>query len=135
MAKKRTGPRVGGLRGLVDGLAGARLCYGEPVVSGERAVIPVARVRVAGGGGWGEGKDEEGAGGGGGGGGYVEATPSGFIEIGADGARYHPIPDPERLGRLVRAAAAAALTLATARRVRAGRERPLLARGAFARRG
>lgn len=133
MAKKRKGPRVGGAKGLLDGLVGARLCYGEPVVSGERAVIPVARVRVAGGGGWGAGgaKDE---GEGGGGGGYLEATPSGFIEIGAEGARYHPIPDPERLGRVVRAVAGAALVVSTARRLRARPPRALLARGAFARR-
>lgn len=69
MAKKdRKGPRVGGERGLLDGLVGARLCDGEPVVSGARTVIPVARVRLAGGDGGGFGSD------GGGGGGYLEAT-------------------------------------------------------------
>jgi Sporulation protein YtfJ (Spore_YtfJ) len=125
--KQRTGPRVGGLRGLFDGLVGARLCYGEPVVSGERAVIPVARVRLAGGGGYGDsgGRDE---GEGGGGGGVLEATPQGFIELGADGARYHPIPDPDRLGRTLRTGAAAAATLATglaaAKRLKGGARRP-----------
>ena len=121
MAKRR-GPRVGGLRGLLDGLVGARLCYGEPVVGeGGRTVIPVARVRLAGGGGYGSDLDK---GDGGGGGGYLEATPQGFIELTDEGARYHAIPDPDRLGRTVRAIAGAAATLATgvalARRIRAG---------------
>jgi uncharacterized spore protein YtfJ len=130
VAEKRKGPRVGGLRGLFDGLAGARLCYGEPVTTGERTVIPVARVRVAGGGGFGSGDEGDG----GGGGGYLEASPQGFVELGADGARYHPIPDPERLGRTLRAVAGAAATLATgiaaAKRLRSGpAPRALLGRG------
>lgn len=118
MATKRKGPRAGGLRGLLDGLVGARLCYGEPVVSGERAVIPVARVRVAGGGGYGSGDEGDG----GGGGGWLEATPTGFIEVGPAGAEYHAIPDPERLLRAVAASVATLLVGAA------------LARGALARR-
>ncbi|HEV2813848.1 MAG TPA: hypothetical protein VGW10_11410 [Solirubrobacteraceae bacterium] len=131
MAKKdkpRKGPRVGGLKGLLDGLGGARLCYGEPVVAGERTVIPVARVRAAGGGGFGSGDEGDG----GGGGGYLEATPQGFIEFDDAGARYHPIPDPERLGRTLRAAAGAASTLAAgfaaAKRLRRGGQPRLLRR-------
>ena len=131
MAKKRKGPRVGGLRGLFDGLVGARLCYGEPVTTGERTVIPVARVRVAGGGGYGAGDDGDG----GGGGGYLEATPSGFIEVGADGAQYHAIRDPARMLRTVAAAAATlAVGAAAAKRLRSGRSRGLLAPGPFGRR-
>ena len=138
MAKKqdRKGPRAGGLRGLLDGLTGARLCYGEPVIAGGRTVIPVARVRAAGGGGFGHGRDRDGEeGDGGGGGGYLEATPQGFIEFDDAGARYHQIPDPERLGRTLRAAAGAAATLATgiaaAKRLRQGdgKGRRLLPRG------
>ena len=131
MPKKgdRKGPRVGGLRGLFDGLVGARLCYGEPVTAGQRTVVPVARVRVAGGGGYGDGIEGEG----GGGGGVLEATPQGFIEFDDAGARYHPIPDPERIGRTLRAAAGAAATLAAgvaaARRIRGGDRRRLLGRG------
>ena len=59
----RKGPRVGGLRGLLDRVSGARLCFGEPVTVGARTVIPVARVRTAGGWGWGTG-DETAQGGG-----------------------------------------------------------------------
>ena len=113
MGKKgdRKGPRVGGLRGLFDGLVGARLCYGEPVTTGNRTVVPVARVRLAGGGGFGDGSEGEG----GGGGGYLEATPQGFIEFDDAGARYHPIPDPDRLGRVLRIGATVAVIAAAAR--------------------
>jgi hypothetical protein len=123
--RERRGPRVGGLRGLFDGLVGARLCYGEPVTARDRTVIPIARVRLAGGGGYGGGDDGDG----GGGGGYLEATPQGFIEFDDTGARYHAIPDPERLGRMLKTGAAAAATLATgiaaAKRLRSGPRRPL----------
>ncbi len=122
--KSRGGPRVGGLRGLLDRLAGARLCYGEPVTAGERTVVPVARVRVSGGYGWGSGSGDDGDGSGGGGGGHLDATPIGFIELDDAGARYHPIADPDQLGRTLRAAATAVATLvpavAAARRLREG---------------
>ena len=125
---KRKGPRTGGVRGLLNGLVGARLCYGEPVVAGDQTVIPVARVRVAGGGGYGSGDEGDG----GGGGGYLEATPQGFIAIRSEGASYEPIPDPERAARILRTVAGAAATLATgvaaAKRLRRGRPRPLLPR-------
>ncbi len=106
--------RMASIRQLVDAVAGARLCYGEPVDAGGRTVIPVARVRFAGGYGFGrgEGGDEEGGeGSGGGGGGHVDATPVGFIEVGADGSRYVEIPDPERLQRNLKAGASAATAL------------------------
>ncbi len=128
--KPGKGPRVGGLRGLFDGLVGARLCYGEPVVARDRTVIPVARVQLSGGGGWGGGHEGDG----GGGGGHLEATPVGFIEFDDAGARYHQIPNPDQLGRTLRAAAGAAATLATgvaaARRLkRGGAARRALGRG------
>jgi uncharacterized spore protein YtfJ len=138
----RKGPRVGGLRGLLDRISGARLCFGEPVTSGGRTVIPVARVRTAGGWGWGSGDERDGgSGSGGGGGGLVEAKPTGFIEFDDAGARYHPIPDPDRLVTTVKALAGAAATLSTAlagakalqrvakpRRLRGARKRRLLPR-------
>jgi hypothetical protein len=89
-----------GLRKLVSRLAGARLCYGEPVRAGERIVIPVARVSAVGGGGWGRSRsgasddDDPDASAGGGGGGTLDAAPVGFIEIGPEGARFEAIPDP-----------------------------------------
>ena len=131
MAKGGKGPRTGGLRAVLDGLTGARLCYGEPVTTGDRTVIPVARVRAAGGGGFGRSKGDDG----GGGGGWLDASPQGFIELDDGGARYHSIPDPERVGRTLRAVAGAAATLATglaaARRLRRadGSSRAVLGRG------
>jgi uncharacterized spore protein YtfJ len=120
-----------GLRRLIDAVASSRLCYGEPVREGERTVIPVARIRVSGGWGFGHSgrrakSDDHG---GGGGGGTLEGLPVGFIEVGADGARFVEIPDPERTHRLLRAGAAAVGTVLTAvagaRRLNAGRrQRP-----------
>jgi uncharacterized spore protein YtfJ len=106
-------------------------------------VIPVARVRTAGGWGWGSGdeRDRGGTGSGGGGGGFVEAKPTGFIEFDDAGARYHPIPDPDRFTNTVKALAGAAATVSTAlagakalqrvskpRRLRGARKRKLLPR-------
>jgi uncharacterized spore protein YtfJ len=121
--------RLVALRRLVDRIGGARLCYGQPVRQGERTVIPVARVRAIGGGGFGRGGD---AGGelGGGGGGRLDALPVGFIDIGPEGARFEPIPDPEATVRLVRTAATAAATLVGAvAGLRATRRGGLLRRG------
>ena len=124
--RDRKGPRTGGLRGLLDAITGARLCYGEPVTAANRTVIPVARVRAFGGGGWGDGADQ---GRGGGGGGTVDGRPVGFIELDDLGARYHPIQDPDQLGRNVRALAGAAAGLvaavAGARALRSGARRAL----------
>jgi uncharacterized spore protein YtfJ len=134
VAKKngsRKGPRVGGLRGVLQSVTGARLCYGEPVTVGNRTVIPVSRLTTVGGWGWGGGGDGSGSGSGsgGGGGGTLEATPVGFIEFDDVGARYHEIHDPDQLGRTLRAAAGAAATAVTtiagARALRRGAGRAL----------
>jgi uncharacterized spore protein YtfJ len=61
--------------------------FGEPVVSGDRTVIPVARVRYAyGGGGKAERQTADG-----GGGGYGSAVPVGVIEISPAATRFIPI--------------------------------------------
>jgi uncharacterized spore protein YtfJ len=109
MAKKS---RVAGVRELLERFGGARLCYGEPVRVGERAVVPVAKVRVAGG--WGYGSGEDGDGDGGGGGGWLEAQPIGYLDCGPDGTRFEAIPDPERHAQRLRAGAAAVATVLTA---------------------
>jgi uncharacterized spore protein YtfJ len=97
-------------------LAGAKLCYGDPVRAGERVIIPVARVNAIGGGGWGSGRDghADGEGAGGGGGGTFEAAPVGFIDVSADGARFEAIPDPMSTARALRTGVAAVSALATA---------------------
>ena len=118
MAKKAMAPldartaRLMSVRKLVAQLGGARLCYGEPVRVGEREVIPVARVRGAGGLGFGSGVEDVG-GGGGGGGGFLDAQPIGFIDVGPEGARFEPIPDPEAQVRMLKGAATAFATLVT----------------------
>ena len=99
-AKKLKDRRLLVLRQIFAGVQGGRLCYGEPVRNGDRVVVPVARVSTAGGAGFGTGKPDEGTGGGGGG--FIEAAPVGFIDVGPEGARFQPIPDPVGMGRGVR---------------------------------
>ena len=84
------------MRSLGETLAGGatvKSVYGDPVTSGERTVIPVAKVKFAFGGGGGSKEDGEPGRGGGGGGGKARATPCGFIEITNGGTRYVPIYD------------------------------------------
>ena len=105
MSPRRPGtPRE--LRRFLNRLGGGRLVYGRPVRAGDRAVIPVSRVRLAGGFGFGMQADDEG----GGGGGIVQARPAGFIEVGPEGARYQAIPrERGRLAGLIVAVSAGAL--------------------------
>jgi len=107
MAPRRpTTPRE--LARVMSRLVGGRMVYGKPVLVGDRAVIPVARVRMAGG--FGFGSDPEDGGEGGGGGGTLHARPEGFIEVGPQGARYETIPRPGgRVAPVVAAVAAGAL--------------------------
>ncbi len=100
------------LRRLAARVSGARLCYGKPVKSGGRTVVPVARVRVAGG--WGFGTDPGADSRGGGGGGGLDARPVGFIEVGPEGARFQRIDDGFPA---VRVLAGATVALVAARRL------------------
>jgi uncharacterized spore protein YtfJ len=104
--------RFATLQRVLDRFEGARLCYGEPVRVGDRAVVPIARVRVAGGVGFGRGDRDEGEGGGGGG--WLEANPVGFLDCGPEGTRFEPIPDPDAAARRLRAGAGALATVLTA---------------------
>jgi uncharacterized spore protein YtfJ len=76
--------------------------FGEPILSADKIVIPVAKVAFGFGGGFGSGhgKPETGDaqrvehdGEGGGGGGGVRAFPAGALEITHDGTRFIPFPD------------------------------------------
>jgi hypothetical protein len=91
---------------------GVRVAYGKPIRTGDRTIIPVARVRVRGGFGFGSSSGPSDQGGdGAGGGGTFDAQPIGFIESGPEGTRYERIPEPRgRAGRLAAATAAGALT-------------------------
>ena len=82
----------------IGGSASARSVYGEPVVSGQRAIIPVARLRSAfGAGGSSDREGEAGKRGGGGGGGKAWATPCGVVEISPEGTRFIYFHDSARL--------------------------------------
>jgi uncharacterized spore protein YtfJ len=84
--------------------------YGEPVIFGDRTVIPVAKVKMGFGGGGGAGRrGEEQAGQGGGGGGGAIAEPCGALEITPEGTRFIYYQDPMRLALAVGIAALAAI--------------------------
>lgn len=125
----------------VGAKASVRAVFGDPIEKDGITVIPVARVRWGFGGGAGRGPiavgpgtpdvgtegatqdltiDEGISGSGTGGGGGVTADPIGYIEIGPDGATFHPIASPmPSPGFLLAAGAAGALILrATARLLR-----------------
>ncbi len=76
---------------------GAQTCFGMPVSSGERTVIPVAEVTYGFGFGWGSGGTEQdegedfGSGGGGGGGSRTRGVA--VIEVSPDGVAIHPVRD------------------------------------------
>lgn len=78
--------------------ASVKNVYGEPVVVGNRTILPAARVRYAFGGGGGRPKGDQAVeGGGGGGGGRVAARPCGALEITPQGTRYIPFGGQRRL--------------------------------------
>jgi len=75
--------------------------YGQPIVSGETLVVPIASVSQAFGLGGGightepaEAKNNEGVGGGGGG--LVRARPIAVVEIDAEGVKVHAVVDENR---------------------------------------
>lgn len=134
------GGRMWSVRKLVNSLAGAQMCFGEPVRAGDHVVLPIARVRAMGGGGFGDGDSpaDDGSrntGSGGGGGGYVDAAPVGFIEIGPDGARFQPIPDPITTARALSAAVATLAGAALGVRVLRGNRKAVPAARRLLRRG
>lgn len=79
------------LRSLGDRLqagASVKAVFGDPIVVGDRTVVPIARVGYGFGGG---GSDKAGGGGGSG------IRPAGALEITAAGTRFIPFVDPVRL--------------------------------------
>ena len=76
--------------------ASVRSVYGDPVVVGNRTVIPVAQVGYAFGGGGGARADSPN--GGGGGGGKAYARPSGALEVTPEGTRFIDFVDRPRMG-------------------------------------
>ncbi|MBS1715116.1 MAG: hypothetical protein JST30_12350 [Armatimonadetes bacterium] len=76
--------------------------FGEPVVIGDRTLIPVARVSAGFGGGMGRKTGTDGTAGGGGGG--LEARPMGAIEVTKTGTKYVPVYDPGAVLSVAKAA-------------------------------
>jgi uncharacterized spore protein YtfJ len=74
--------------------------YGEPISTGNRTVIPVARVSYAFGGGGGV-REGEPASQWGGGGGRLSAVPAGVIEITSEGTRFIAFLDWRKLASVV----------------------------------
>ncbi len=81
----------------VSASASVKNIYSDPVVVGNRTVIPAAKVRYAFGGGGGMPKADERAGGGGGGG-RVSARPCGALEITPEGTRFIEFEDSLHTG-------------------------------------
>jgi uncharacterized spore protein YtfJ len=81
----------------VSASAAVKNVYGDPVVAGNRTVIPAAQVRYAFGGGGGGAKGDAEAQNGGGGG-RVSARPSGALEVTPDGTRFIAFEDRQSMG-------------------------------------
>jgi uncharacterized spore protein YtfJ len=96
--------------------ANAKSVFGEPIQSGDKTVVPVAKVAYGFGGGFGSGKDgghpdREGEGGGGGGG--VRAFPAGALEITSTATRFVPFTSVTQLVRHLAVAFAAGVVFGT----------------------
>jgi uncharacterized spore protein YtfJ len=110
-----SGSRLLQISEAVARVLGTRLCFGDPVRQGERAVIPVASLSTTGGLGFGRSVEEAGSDGGGGGG-VFGARPVGFIEISASGARFHRIVTTSDILRIAGVGVWLALRFGRARR-------------------
>jgi uncharacterized spore protein YtfJ len=82
----------------VSSSASVKHVYSDPVVSGDRTVIPAARVQYAFGGGGGGGAKGEIEAQSGGGGGRVSSRPCGALEITPDSTRYIDFEERQKLG-------------------------------------
>jgi uncharacterized spore protein YtfJ len=83
----------------VSASASVKNVYGDPIVMGDRTVIPAAQVRYGFGGGGGSRPEAENASGGGSGaGGRVSARPCGALEITPQGTRFIAFGQPRNIG-------------------------------------
>ena len=92
--------------------------FGEPIIAGDKTIIPVARIAYGFGGGTGSGgmelKTARGEGGGGGGG--IRAVPVGVFEVGPQGTRFVAVGDRKKLVGTLLLGAALGLLFARRRR-------------------
>src|SRR5690242_17815448 len=76
---------------------GAKSVYGEPVVCGDKTVVPVASIAFGFGGGFGKGTEGVEHGEGGGGGVGFRGVPAGYIEITPAGTRFVPVREKQKM--------------------------------------
>lgn len=92
--------------------------FGEPIIAGDKTIIPVAKIGYGFGGGTGSGgleiKTARGEGGGGGGG--VGAIPVGVFEVGPLGTRFVAVGDRKKLVGAILMGAALGLIFARRKR-------------------
>ena len=107
------------LQGISESLgttANAKSVFGEPIQSGDKTVVPVAKVAYGFGGGFGAGKDgdhPDRRGEGGGGGGGVRAFPAGALEITSTATRFVPFTSGTQLVRQLAVAFVAGVMFGT----------------------
>jgi uncharacterized spore protein YtfJ len=95
---------------------GAKSVYGEPVVCGDKTVVPVATVAFGFGGGFGKNESRQGEGGGGGLG--FRGIPAGYIEITPAGTRFVAVGERQKMGAAMLAGVAIGMLAARLRRLR-----------------
>ena len=81
----------------LQGAATVKAVFGDPIVAGDRTIIPVARLRFGFGAGGGSARGSPDERGGGGGGGGVIAKPAGVVEISPAGTTFRTFPDYPQL--------------------------------------
>src|SRR4029079_18629988 len=93
---------------------GARSVYGEPVVHGDKTIVPVASVAFGFGGGFGQNQDRHGEGGGGGG--RFGGIPAVYIDVTPSGTRFVPIYEKTKISVAVLAGVALGMFVGKFRR-------------------
>jgi len=111
------------LQSLHENLAGraqVKSVFGDPVIAGEKTIIPVAKIAYGFGAGAGTGGmgDTKPKGEGGGGGGGVRAIPVGVFEVSARETKFVAIHDRKKTLETLLAGAALGLLFARRRRLR-----------------
>lgn len=88
----------------LERLVSAKTVIGEPVVAGDKTIIPVTKVSFGFGSGGGEGSKDAGESGfGGGGGGGAKIEPVAFIVVSDEGVRLMSLSGKSDLGKIIEA--------------------------------
>jgi uncharacterized spore protein YtfJ len=109
--------RLQHLQSIVQSI-GAKSVFGEPVVCGDKTIVPVASVAFGFGSGFGKGGHGTQEGEGGGGGLGFRGVPAGYIEITPAGTRFVPVREKQKMAVAMFAGIVAGLVTARLRRLR-----------------